>query len=56
MDFSSGHPLAVALVPEALVAIFGAIALWVIRALRPAERSQDTAPVVPYSLTGEQPG
>ena len=51
----SGHPLLVALVPEALVAIFGAIALWVIRALRPAERAQDEAPVLPYSLTGEQP-
>jgi uncharacterized membrane protein YhfC len=51
----SGHPLLVALVPEALVAVFGAIALWVIRALRPAVRSEDEAPVLPYSLTGEQP-
>ena len=49
------HPLAVALVPEALVAVFGALALWVIWALRPAERSQDVAPVIPYPLTGEQP-
>lgn len=52
----SGHPLGVALVPEALVAVFGAIALWVIRALRPARRSEDSSPVIPYSLTGEQPG
>lgn len=52
----SGHPLLVALVPEALVAVFGAIALWVVRALRPAGRSLDEAPVLPYSLTGERDG
>lgn len=56
MDFSSGHPLLAALVPEVLVAIFGALALWVIRALRPAGSSPDEAPVLPYSLTGERPG